>query len=1170
MARARILKLDNVDGEPGDQPSTPRRRPPYPSHADSAFSSSESIKRLAREARRKNTRASDDSDDDDDSDSDDDDDSGIDDKNALIASQIKQKTAAQLAEQPRGSAEGKPKVLSKVAAMPRIVNSSVKPDSAKHPRWAAINEKIQRAPGPLRFVGGTVGFVGNTAFTVGSLPVELIARGIRGRRDAPTNTEAAIQAQMLAWDEVDPAFPQHYSTTFLGTDELNAQQARQVHQVVTDQNIPKIFPYPRAVGRHEPTMTELRDKFIALGAAGLFAFFFTWYILALDTITGRGIRPLEFVSRSSFMGIMAAFFLLSIAVVRRHMLKEIESHRNALFTARAKKYSPPMPESVEWINASIRAVWQQIDPKLFVPLADQVEDVMQASLPKLVNAVKVDDLGIGINPFQLTSLRALRRSKSSDEKEDGKANTTTAQPGTKPSEGPQGTPQRDGSSAAKNQRESSSSSGPLLASQPAAAHPPDSTSDPTSNPDSDRTDAGEKNEASPPPNASPGKAGERLPNSFENPRNDEDNVSELIEGPVNRANKIELATPLSREHSLHSEDLNFELDNSHLTKPETIRHKLRARALHKIIPGKNDSKTPSSAFSGVDGGPSGNTAHTNPQQRPAATPNTAGDDENALTMEESNLEKQIKVQDQAGDFIHLEAAFSYCAPPHSPRADNIHMMIQFFVGAMDIFQFPFPVWVQIEKLSGTIRLRAQLVSEPPYIRNVTFALMGVPRIEVSVTPMIQSMGNILDIPLISSFVQSSIAAAANEYVAPQSMSLNVMDILSGGGVKKETDALGILAVHIDYARDLSSQDPNGYSDPYIVIMLEKLGQWLYRTRIVRRDLNPVWNEYAFILITANDVKNDEQLSIQLWDWDRHSPDDIIGRISRSVRQIMRHPNVWHRHTQGLRGFEAGTEMQGQLTYEVGFFEKGPFGPRVVQPAEGDDSDKLFEGQHGLDSVTEHLRKQEDAALKERVRMQARYQEMPDDTEELRRIKRDWQRLRDERARRTALSLQATGSMHLPPNPDYPTGVLSILIESIAGLENRDVEKGYKGRAREGGAGQDIDNQQASKRIPSSYVEMILNEQVMYRTRTKQYTNEPFFNAGIELMVRDWRTANVTICVRDARLREHDPVMGIVWYVYAFLPPARTRPQLHSRKWIACRTRRLELLSLFVFFFWPSD
>lgn len=70
-----------------------------------------------------------------------------------------------------------------------------------------------------------------------------------------------------------------------------------------------------------------------------------------------------------------------------------------------------------------------------------------------------------------------------------------------------------------------------------------------------------------------------------------------------------------------------------------------------------------------------------------------------------------------------------------------------------------------------------MIPEAPYVRNVgslrrigsfdgahpasqlTFTMMGVPKVEVSAKPMLEKIPNILDLPLVSGFVQSSIGAA---------------------------------------------------------------------------------------------------------------------------------------------------------------------------------------------------------------------------------------------------------------------------------------------------------------------------------------------------------------------------------------------------------------------------
>ena len=51
--------------------------------------------------------------------------------------------------------------------------------------------------------------------------------------------------------------------------------------------------------------------------------------------------------------------------------------------------------------------------------------------------------------------------------------------------------------------------------------------------------------------------------------------------------------------------------------------------------------------------------------------------------------------------------------------------------------------------------------------------------------------------------------------------------------------------------------------------------------------------------------------------------------------------------------------------------------------------------------------------------------------------------------------------------------------------------------------------------------------MVYRTRAKAVSSKPIFEAGTEKFVRDWRSAIVTITVRDSRNREHDPILGVV-------------------------------------------
>lgn len=116
----------------------------------------------------------------------------------------------------------------------------------------------------------------------------------------------------------------------------------------------------------------------------------------------------------------------------------------------------------------------------------------------------------------------------------------------------------------------------------------------------------------------------------------------------------------------------------------------------------------------------------------------------------------------------------------------------------------------------------------------------------------------------------------------------------------------------------------------------------------------------------------------------------------------------------------------------------------------------------------------------------------------------------------------------PPLLEFPSGILSIQIHQITGLEFEKMRKSRKpeedGNDAEEGAGD----------LPSSYCTIILNHQKIFKTRTKPKNDKPFFNAGTERFIRDWRTAEVMLSVRDARVHENNPLIGIVYLPLAHI------------------------------------
>ena len=66
-----------------------------------------------------------------------------------------------------------------------------------------------------------------------------------------------------------------------------------------------------------------------------------------------------------------------------------------------------IPESAMWLNSLVASIWPLINPDLFASMVDTLEDVMQASLPKVVRMIAIDDFGQGKSALRILGVRWL-------------------------------------------------------------------------------------------------------------------------------------------------------------------------------------------------------------------------------------------------------------------------------------------------------------------------------------------------------------------------------------------------------------------------------------------------------------------------------------------------------------------------------------------------------------------------------------------------------------------------------------------------------------------------------------------------------------------------------------------------------------------------------------------
>lgn len=592
-----------------------------------------------------------------------------------------------------------------------------------------------------------------------------------------------------------------------------------------------------------------------------------------------------------------------------------------------------LPESTAWLNSLLASIWPLINPDLFSSLADTLEDVMQASLPRVVRMVSIDDMAQGNEAIRILGVRWLPTGAAS-QSVDSKGNL-------KPSKG------------------------------------------------NDR--------------AAPG------------------------EGQIEDGEKNDDAQKSSEEKN----DANFQKD-------EAMREGMEA---------------------------------------------------------------------EEGDFVNLELAFAYRARSSGKsirsKAKNAHLYLKFYLpGGIAV-----PVWVELKGVIGIMRLRLQLAPDPPFFDLCTMTFLGQPRANLSCVPLSKHSLNVMDVPLISSFVQSAIDAALAEYVAPKSLTLSLKDMIVGDDFKKDTSARGVVMVHIKYARDFKEGDGGigpmqGSSDGYVTVAWGKFGKPLASTRIIVDEQHPVWNEWAFILVTSEEINADETIRVQLWDSDKYTADDDLGRVELRLKELMHGSetkNKMQDREDELTAEDPDERMPGTLTWSVGYFEKARIRQSQLDQQTSDTSIRSRDAlkKHAADGAKWKLREADTCKGQEKELRQQTAQDYKDQETEM--------------------------IISAPPPEDLRSGVISIQIHNITGLETAKLNRksADTDEGREDGAEQNDD-------LPDSYCTIIMNHQQIYRTRTKPKNAKPFFNAGTERFVRDWKTAELIVSVRDSREHEDDPLLGIVY------------------------------------------
>jgi Ca2+-dependent lipid-binding protein len=383
--------------------------------------------------------------------------------------------------------------------------------------------------------------------------------------------------------------------------------------------------------------------------------------------------------------------------------------------------------------------------------------------------------------------------------------------------------------------------------------------------------------------------------------------------------------------------------------------------------------------------------------------------------------------------------------------------------------------------------------------------MGKPKASLSCTPLFKHGLNIMHLPIISSFVQTSVDAAMANYVAPKSLTLDIKDIFKADDSKKDTNAYGVAVVHIKRAIGFKK----GYtdflglkkdsSDPYVSVGWAKFGKSVWSTRVIMSEMEPIWDETGFIPIGPVELNAQERLSeisitlqlcvrgltctlagLQLWDSAQSAADGDLGFIDIGLNEVMQNPHtngrMWDRRD---RLYKLGTkgDVPCTLDWSLGYYPKRRITPTQLAPQSND---------KGIENIDDLKNMIAEGAAKKfgEARRDESHEIEQQKTQELK-VKIIEPKLISFYSFDSPQAREDEIITSSPPSPDYPSGIFAIQIHQILDL-------GFKKTKRIQGDGVcEDDDQVEGDDLLSSYCTVILNHQRILKTRTKPKSAKPF-------------------------------------------------------------------------------
>ncbi|KAI2667820.1 Extended synaptotagmin-2 [Labeo rohita] len=206
---------------------------------------------------------------------------------------------------------------------------------------------------------------------------------------------------------------------------------------------------------------------------------------------------------------------------------------------------------------------------------------------------------------------------------------------------------------------------------------------------------------------------------------------------------------------------------------------------------------------------------------------------------------------------------------------------------VDIKKYYCRAGIKSIQLNGVLRVIMEpLLGDMPLIGALSLFFLKKPLLDINWT----GLTNMLDIPGINGLCDGIIQDIIYSYlVLPNKITVPLVNEAQISKLRFPMPK-GILRIHFLEAQDLVGKDTflggliKGKSDPYGVI---KLGNQLFRSKIIKETVNPKWNEVYEAFVYEQPGQN---LEIELYDED-HDKDDYLGSVTINVDELEKEQKV---------------------------------------------------------------------------------------------------------------------------------------------------------------------------------------------------------------------------------------------------------------------------------------